>query len=533
MWRVIRGLGFILAGGVISVGLNAINYDRYWNKTIRGVQTVDFNILSHTLPTKLSELLIQQNTAEIDRTINSNHGLFGIVVTDCIQETTDCPGQTILYMSESYYDDDDEVKIADIQGQPFNILRDPPPLYPEWEFDSPHATEQVPLNLSNPGRSIGRVYYLRKQPPSFISDLTIRFDSVRDLLHIYPVTLGLCIASSLVAWLLLEEALRNAEAKEQEIERRESIIRDYEQRLQRSINRRRSLETTIRSLETTIRNTSEQLEAEIQRRENLEIRASELQSEIGSVPDQATEGSQEQLQQELEQTRSQAQNQTQTIESLQANIESLQANIEATQTELAGEYRDRAEMETWLIGEIERLENRLRNSESEREELRHRNFNLEQLVAHSPRLGVRNSDSEGRELLNLFCTERDLYSGEIRHVLLESLRRVPEQEGRYANNRRKHILRDIIDNNPLSSEHGEILNDIERLFRVYEGMDQRIRGGLSDLGISDKLLGNNHYQLLFREDQEGERYIITISAGRGGGPDVGNRIITDIRNLWF
>ncbi|MGK7894998.1 MAG: hypothetical protein AB4372_15605 [Xenococcus sp. (in: cyanobacteria)] len=67
----------------------------YWHGTIRRVQTVDFNILAHTLPTKLSYSLISEDIAELQRTIDSNYGLFGIVVTDCLSIEPECSNQKI------------------------------------------------------------------------------------------------------------------------------------------------------------------------------------------------------------------------------------------------------------------------------------------------------------------------------------------------------------------------------------------------------------------------------------------------------
>lgn len=51
---------------------NWIDYKNYWDGTIYRTQTVDFNMLSHTLPTKLSYALQQKDTAEVQRTLNSN-----------------------------------------------------------------------------------------------------------------------------------------------------------------------------------------------------------------------------------------------------------------------------------------------------------------------------------------------------------------------------------------------------------------------------------------------------------------------------
>lgn len=66
----------------VALGLATVtswyNYRSYWHGTIRRVQTVDFNILSHLLPTKLSHALINRDLEELQRTLDSNYGYFGM-----------------------------------------------------------------------------------------------------------------------------------------------------------------------------------------------------------------------------------------------------------------------------------------------------------------------------------------------------------------------------------------------------------------------------------------------------------------------
>lgn len=80
----------------IATVSNLLNHHKYWNGTIFAVQTVDFNILSHSLPTKLSIALDQGKKAEIQRTLDSNYGLFGLVITDCKTINVKCTNQKIL-----------------------------------------------------------------------------------------------------------------------------------------------------------------------------------------------------------------------------------------------------------------------------------------------------------------------------------------------------------------------------------------------------------------------------------------------------
>jgi hypothetical protein len=257
-WQLVRLLGFTFFGIVTSLGLNFLNYQRYWYKTIYSVQTVDFNILSHSLPTKLSQQLLQGNIEEINRTVNSTYGLFKIVVTDCLKETVDCPNQRILAFSNSYYNFE-QPSIKDIQNQPFNTLRNPPPLYPEWEFRSPNDKELTFLEQKNLGKIIGRVYYLRNQPPTFFTDLVrrLKINSPSDLLHVYILTFAFSFSVFCIMSLLLEIALFNHEQRQNAekklntircnylkiIDNKENAIKGYQEKLNKIVIEQTKIKT--------------------------------------------------------------------------------------------------------------------------------------------------------------------------------------------------------------------------------------------------------------------------------------------------
>jgi hypothetical protein len=103
--RLIKSLGRFTLLATFSFGLGTLrnweHYNNYWHGTIFRVQTVDFNMLSHTLPVKLSYTLLQGNIGELQRTLDSNYGLFGLIVTDCKMATKDCLSEQILYQSKS------------------------------------------------------------------------------------------------------------------------------------------------------------------------------------------------------------------------------------------------------------------------------------------------------------------------------------------------------------------------------------------------------------------------------------------------
>ena len=159
-----------------SLGLatvaNYANHKGYWEGTIHRVQTVDFNILSHMLPTKLSYALLEGNSEELQRTLDSNYGLFGLVVTDCQTDTLVCSDQNILYASESYLDwrtelDNQGVNFLISSEAPYSVLRDPPPLLTTDGYEDSRDETWDATGLENEGEVIGRVYYVRGIPPSF------------------------------------------------------------------------------------------------------------------------------------------------------------------------------------------------------------------------------------------------------------------------------------------------------------------------------------------------------------------------------
>ncbi|MEB3146535.1 MAG: hypothetical protein VKL02_10410 [Cylindrospermopsis raciborskii 1523720] len=156
---VFTGIGSIIAS-------NIHNY--YWNKTIFQVQTVDFNILSHTLPTKLSYVMIKQNQEEIQRTLDSNYSLFGLILTDAT-------GKNIISYSGKNSSTPISWKAAlnpeELKNYPYDLLLDPPPIFPQWLYANPLATERTATKFINQGRIIGRIYYITTPRQTFKDDL--------------------------------------------------------------------------------------------------------------------------------------------------------------------------------------------------------------------------------------------------------------------------------------------------------------------------------------------------------------------------
>ena len=180
--RLFTSLG--LASTIAIILLNLSNYS-YWRKTIYRTQTVDFNMLASLLPSKLSENLINKNYQELQKTIDSNYGLFGIVVTDCKMSKKICEGQNILFVSSGTVKGSNKslniissgeygrnwqqyLTYNSLNKQLFLLLKNPAPTTAEINFPSPRLNAYNVSSQGNTGKIIGRVYLIRNPPPTFL-----------------------------------------------------------------------------------------------------------------------------------------------------------------------------------------------------------------------------------------------------------------------------------------------------------------------------------------------------------------------------
>lgn len=202
------------------------HYESYWNGTIFRVQTVDFNLLHHTLPSTLSQLILAGKDEEVQRVLNATYGIFGIVITDP-------DGREILYRTNNKYKRESwQPKLSSeyLQAQttePFDWLTNPPPLSPQFIHKNPRDSKAVPM--TNPqGQAIGRVYYIRGLPPSFAEDLvgavfsnwTEMSGSKRGYILLTLIVIG--FSSSLIALVLWRQ--RVVELREKDLASREGEL---------------------------------------------------------------------------------------------------------------------------------------------------------------------------------------------------------------------------------------------------------------------------------------------------------------------
>jgi mRNA-degrading endonuclease RelE of RelBE toxin-antitoxin system len=191
---ILRGIGVLAFSMGTATGVIYTNYLGYWKGTIYRTQTVDFNILANLLPGKVSIQLSNQDTKGLQKTLDSNYGLFGIIITDCKSTEISCPTQKIIYASKAKIkkiDDYRRILVSQdnytktwlrkfdnvdspeekLGSELFIPLYNPPSSEQTWEFTTPRETEIVYTRQKNQGKVIGRIYLLRANPPLFTEEL--------------------------------------------------------------------------------------------------------------------------------------------------------------------------------------------------------------------------------------------------------------------------------------------------------------------------------------------------------------------------
>lgn len=205
------------------MSLNYFSYKRYHN-TIYKTQTIDFNILHHFAPTKLSLALMEKDVRAINEALLSNFRVFDLVVTDCKTDNDSCANQKILYSNierSNLY--------PSLQGKAYDVLRSPPPLNSEKKYVDIGAAYSEKKEVINDGEIIGRVYYLRRGAPPFSDTLKywINTPDMKDRYTytyngIYSVIVSMLLA--LLGFASLKFYSKRSEIKviEAEIKRKES-----------------------------------------------------------------------------------------------------------------------------------------------------------------------------------------------------------------------------------------------------------------------------------------------------------------------
>ncbi|GFE71029.1 hypothetical protein [Chroococcus sp. FPU101] len=362
---IVGRLGLILSTAFVLASVaNWLNYRSYWNGTIRRVQTVDFNLLSHTLPTRLSYLLLNQEREEIQQTLNSNYGFFGIVITDCPVAELDCPNQEIIYKTDSRRDwvqklENPETAQQILKESPFNILRDPPPLWTEGSFNRPREETLESTGKVNQGQIIGRVYYIRGSAPEFWQDYTkwlqklpTSFLSDSGASKYYALTMSLLLIQGLIAWWFFERILLFKRGQQAKLKQDNQRLLEEASKLEQEYQGR--LVTFTDLLQQKEQNL---IELRLYRQEQ-EQQRTELQTEIDVLENQLLQNDQDRQERirQLEELRQilylERQEQTLTQEQLQQRqqeIDQLSEHLKATERERKATQRELKGLQQELI----------------------------------------------------------------------------------------------------------------------------------------------------------------------------------------
>lgn len=211
---------FLACAAGIWLALCYGHYSSYWEGTIYRVQTVDLNLLHHTLPATLSQLIIAGRDESIQKVLDSTYGLFGLIISNP-------EGTSVLYKTSAVYRRESWQRLATPEnlgkiGEPYDLLTDPPPTAAVYAHASPRQPEARKVGGNPDGRVLGRIYYVRSVAPGFFEDLGAMITSAsfelpgarRGYLYITLTMMGFCAALTI----LFFWRRRELELKEQELE---------------------------------------------------------------------------------------------------------------------------------------------------------------------------------------------------------------------------------------------------------------------------------------------------------------------------
>jgi hypothetical protein len=143
----------------------------------------------------------------LQRTLDSNYGLFGLIVTDCKEAEVSCQKQKIIFASNGKRDWKNSFSANELPGNSYDLLRTPSPLITENTYKDSRSQEAVSTTRNNKGEIIGRVYYIRGIPPSFFSDYTnwlTNIWSTKGTHSYYALKTGAFISMGFVVWIAIE-----------------------------------------------------------------------------------------------------------------------------------------------------------------------------------------------------------------------------------------------------------------------------------------------------------------------------------------
>ena len=195
---------FCFGGGVLlALILSIFTHYRYWYVTIKSVQETKLHIISETVPTQLSLLIVNKQENKIQKLLNSTEGSVGLVVTNCQKKIDICSDEKILYQTSVDGGWQRDFQANNLNLYPFDPLTNPP--------------LNVDRTLVNKNEIIGRVYYVRLSPQTFLQELrewiiNILSLKTHSIFHPYTAFLASTLLSSFVAWKFIEKEIEKSES---------------------------------------------------------------------------------------------------------------------------------------------------------------------------------------------------------------------------------------------------------------------------------------------------------------------------------
>lgn len=250
--------------------LNQKNYNEYYSKTLLRLHTdTKISAMTEDLPQRIAFLLMQGDAANLQKLLDSNYALLGLVITDCTAETKECPEQRILYSTNPKLIPDIAVTPAELSEYPYTLLRKPSPA----ELKSLEQTSPgIQRLLTSPKEEvIGRLYSISTIPSSFPTDYRAWLKHpFRDKSpwKEYRRTMAACLLAGFLVSVVIELFLKlrrmerqgaaqrervlisNADSYLHQLEEKEAQIKEQEERIDRQfgvyIGRIKELEQKLR-----------------------------------------------------------------------------------------------------------------------------------------------------------------------------------------------------------------------------------------------------------------------------------------------
>jgi archaellum component FlaC len=196
--RLFQILGLSLLASTIPT---LVHYNHYYNQEAPAARKADLDLLSRSLPIKLSQALSTGEENEIVQTLNSSAGKHNLVITSCTQTTKECSQEKVIYATGGQASGQAAIAERNRAEEKFDVLVSPPGvLTRKIDLESLAATI---ANKPKQIRAIGRLYYLDSPAPNFFEGYINWLLKPSAGNMYYPLYTLLFLCGGGAAWLVL------------------------------------------------------------------------------------------------------------------------------------------------------------------------------------------------------------------------------------------------------------------------------------------------------------------------------------------